>query len=342
VAVWAAGLTGPGRDLQDDREGVVRDFRFSFNVFGLTTRQAFVDTCREGERYGYDTIFAADHLGMPAPFPLLVAAAEATERMRVGVLVLNVAFWNPALLAREVATTDVLTDGRLEVGLGAGHMKWEFDEAGIGWQPFAARAERLSSTIADLGRFFHSDLEQLPDTVTPPRPVQRQGFGGSGPPLLVGGTGDRILRIAAEHADIVSVAGAYQVRGQPPGVIRSVRAAEADERMRFARNCAGPRADRIEWHLLVQSVTVTNDRRAAAEALAAQHRHWAAERNVTDPAAVLSADELLETPFHLIGTSDEIAGQLRASRDRWGFSYITVHAPFMPTFAPVIERLRAR
>jgi probable F420-dependent oxidoreductase len=318
----------------------MRDFRFSFNIFGITTRQALVDTCRAGEQYGYDVVFAADHLGLPAPFPLLVTAAEATERMRVGILVLNAAFWNPALLAREVATTDILTDGRLEVGLGAGHMKWEFDAAGLEWSPFAARAERLDRTVTELGRFFASDLEQLPDTLRSPKPVQRRGFGGSGPPLLVGGTGDRVLRIAAEHADIVGVAGAYQVRGQPPGVLRVGRAAEADERVRFARACAGPRADQIEWHLLVQSVTVTDDRRAAAEQLAAEHRRIIAERDVTDPSALLSADELLQTPYHLIGTADEIAAQLRAGRERWGFSFITVHEPFMPTFAPVIERLR--
>jgi len=319
----------------------VRDFRFSFNVFHITTRQAFVHTCREGERHGYNTVFAADHLGLPAPFPLLVAAAEATERMRVGILVLNAAFWNPALLAREVATTDILTEGRLEVGLGAGHMKWEFDEAGIDWESFGARADRLSSTIAELGRFFSTDLENLPEWLSAPRPVQRRGFGGSGPPLLVGGTGDRILRIAAERADIVGMAGTYQVKGQPPGTFRVGRAAEADERMRFARECAGPRADQIEWHLLVQSVIVTEDRRAAAEGVVSDDRRWAAERNVTDPAALLSVDELLETPFHLIGTAAEIAAQLRASRERWGFSYITVHEPFMPMLAPVIEHLRA-
>jgi alkanesulfonate monooxygenase SsuD/methylene tetrahydromethanopterin reductase-like flavin-dependent oxidoreductase (luciferase family) len=225
----------------------MRDFRFSFNIFGITTRQAFVDTCRAGEQHGYDAVFAADHLGLPAPFPLLVTAAEATERMRVGILVLNAAFWNPALLAREVATTDILTDGRLEVGLGAGHMKWEFEAAGLEWSPFAARAERLDRTVTELGRFFASDLEQ---------------------------------------------------------------------------------------------VTVTGDRRAAAEELAAEHRRIIAERDVTDPSALLSADELLQTPYHLIGTADEIAAQLRAGRERWGFSFITVHEPFMPTFAPVIERLR--
>mgnify|MGYP001189045982 CR=1 FL=1 len=116
---------------------VVRDFRFSYNVFGLSSRPAFLDVCRSGEGAGYDTVFAADHLGNPAPFPTPVAA----ERLRVGSRVRGAPFWNPSLLAREIATTDVLTDGRLEVGLGAGDMKWEFDEAGIAWEPFGARVE---------------------------------------------------------------------------------------------------------------------------------------------------------------------------------------------------------
>ena len=318
----------------------MRDFRFSFNVFGVTTRQAFVDQCRQAELYGYDTVFAADHIGMPAPFQLLIAAAEATERLRVGTLVLNVPFWNAALMAREVATADILTEGRLELGLGAGHMKWEFDEAGISWEPLAERAKRLNAMLGELRRYFTTDLEQLPASISAPRPVQRVGFGGSGPPLIIGGTGDQILRIAAEHADIVGVAGAFQVKGLPPGILRLGSAAEAEERIRFARQCAGDRADQIEWHLLVQSVIITDDRRAAAEQLVADHKKAAAKLGVTDGRGVLSASEMLETPFLLIGTADEIAAQLRRSRERWGFSYITVHGPFMSAFAPVIDRLK--
>src|SRR5260370_27845282 len=151
----------------------VRDFRFSFNVFHITTRQAFVHTCREGERHGYNAVFAADHRGLPAPFPLLVAAAEATERMRVGILVLNAAFWNPALLAREVATTDILTEGRLEVGLGAGHMKWEFDEAGIDWGSLRAPAGPLSSTLPPLRRVFPPHPGNLPPALSAPHPGPR-------------------------------------------------------------------------------------------------------------------------------------------------------------------------
>src|SRR5215467_9762003 len=175
----------------------MRDFRFSFNIFGITSREAFVAKCREAEEYGYDTLFAADHLGIPAPFPLLVAAAEATRRLRVGTLVLNAAFWNAALLAREVATADILTDGRLELGLGSGHMKWEFDEAGIGWQGPTARATALERMIGELERYFSTELPRpgRQSGRPAPQPVQRVGFGGHGPPLLVGGTGDSVLRI---------------------------------------------------------------------------------------------------------------------------------------------------
>jgi probable F420-dependent oxidoreductase len=320
----------------------MRDFRFSFNIFGITSRQEFVDECREAEEYGYDAVFAADHLGIPAPFPMLIAAADATQRLRVGTLVLNVPFWNSALLAREVATTDILTDGRLELGLGSGHMKWEFDEAKIAWQPAGGRAALLAEMITELQRYFSTEFEQLRAGRSGPKPVQRSGFGGFGPPLLVGGTGDAVLRIAGEHAQIVGVAGAYQVKGQPWGTLRLATAGEADERVKFARDCAGTRADEVEWHLLAQAVVVTDDRRGAAENLLAEHSDAAEAARATDERAVLTVDEALETPYLLIGTADEIAAQLVRSRERWGFSYVTVHEPYMRAFAPVIERLRAQ
>ncbi len=310
------------------------DFRFSFNLLDLGSRDEFTDICRRGERLGYDTVFATDHLGGVAPFPALVAAAAATERIRVGTLVLNAAFWNPALLAREVITTDILTGGRLELGLGAGHMKWEFDEAGIPWEPFGERAGRLEAAIGELGRLLAAGgYPQQAATrealgLRVPEPVQRRGFGGAGPPLIVGGTGDRILRIAAEHADIVAVAGTYHVKGQPPGTFRIGTAEETEDRVRYARECAGERADHIEWHALVQLVLVTDDRRAAAGKVLERY------------GPIMSEEELLETPFVLIGTVEQLAEQIIGNRERFGFTYYTVHGPFMEAFAPVVERVR--
>ncbi|MFI6516515.1 LLM class F420-dependent oxidoreductase [Spirillospora sp. NPDC050679] len=311
----------------------MRDFRFGFNFFDIPSRAEFVERCRRAEGFGYDVALVPDHLGGPAPFPTLVAAAEATERLRVGTLVLNAAFWNPHLLAREVATADRLTGGRLELGLGAGHMKWEFDAAGVPWRPFGERVEHLAATIAGLGAVFggtgypehaplreHYGLAEL-------APVQRRGFGGSGPPLLVGGTGDTVLELAARHADIVGIAGTYQDKGKPPGTFLLGTAAQTAERVAYVRERAGERFGDLELNLLVQAVVVTDDRRAVAESLG--------------PSMLphLTVEEILETPFLLIGTVGQMAEQLRESRERYGFSYVTVHAPFMEDFGPVVAAL---
>jgi probable F420-dependent oxidoreductase len=308
-------------------------FRFSTNIFGLRSGADFTAMCQRVEELGYDTLFAADHLGGGAPFQLAVAAAQATSRLRVGTLVLNAPFWNPALLAREIVTADILTDGRLEVGLGAGHMKWEFDEAGIAWEGFGARTDRMTATIAEVSRIFaaggYAQRRAMEEHfgLKPLLPVQLRGFGGYGPPLLVAGTGERVLRTAATYADIVGIAGTRQVAGQPPGTFRLCTAAEADDLVAFARSCAGPRA--VEWQVLVQLVRVTDDRRAVAAELAEQFGPG------------MSAADILQTPFLLIGTVDEIAAQVIAGRERYGFTYYTVHGPYAEEFAPVIERVRA-
>jgi probable F420-dependent oxidoreductase len=313
----------------------MRDFRFSCNVFAIRSAAAFADYCRAAERFGYDVIFTADHLGSPAPFATLVAAAAVTQRPRLGTMVLNGGFWNPHLLAREVATADLLTGGRLEIGLGAGHMKWEFDAAGLPWRPLPERADRLAATLDELERIFGSGGYQdgrasreyfdLPVLA----PVQRRGLNGTGPPLIIGGTGDRMLTLAVRRADTVAVGGLFQCKGEPPGTFRMGTAAEADERVAFIRAQAGPRAGDPELHTLVQTVVLTDDRRAAARELVEKQMPY------------FTADELLETPFMLIGTVDEIVAQLRERRERYGFSFITVHEPYMTAFGQVIERLRA-
>ncbi len=119
----------------------MRDFRFGVGMSSAESRAAWADKCRRAEELGFDVLLTGDHLGMVAPFPAMVAAAAATERARVGTFTLNAGFWNPTLLAREVVTADQLTGGRLELGLGAGHMKYEFDAAGIPWKPHPERVE---------------------------------------------------------------------------------------------------------------------------------------------------------------------------------------------------------
>jgi probable F420-dependent oxidoreductase len=313
----------------------MRDFRFSCNVFAIRSREHFVRYCRDAELRGYDVVFTTDHLGSPSPFPPLATAAEVTERLRLGTLVLNVGFWNPHLLARDVATADLLTGGRLEVGIGAGHMKWEYDAAGIPWPPFGDRVRQVAATLDELERIFtagrYAEREAQDAFFGLPglAPVQRRGFNGSGPPLIVAGTGDRMLALAARRADTVALGGLVQAPGEPPATFRLATAAAAAERVRFIRGQAGDRADDLELNVLVQAVIVTPDRRGAAEKTAAEHFPY------------LSAAEVLDTPFLLIGTVEEIAQQLLERRDRYGFTFITVHEPYMAGFAPVIERIRA-
>ena len=312
----------------------MRDFRFSCNVFAIRSAAGFTEYCQAAERFGYDAVFTADHLGSPAPFAPLVAAAAATQ-LRVGTMVLNIGFWNPHLLAREVATADLLTGGRLELGLGAGHMKWEFDAAGLPWRPLPERAGLVEAALDEMEQIFGSEGYPADRAyrdaygVPPLAPVQRRGLNGTGPPLILGGTGDRMLRLAARRADTVAVGGVFQVPGKPPGTFRIATAAEADERVAFVRREAGDRAAGIELHALIQAVVVTDDRAGAARDLVAERLPY------------LTVDELLETPFVLIGTAGHIAGQLTDRRERYGFSFITVHEPYMATFGPVIERLRA-
>ena len=312
----------------------MRPFRFSCNVFGFRSGQEFVRYCQDAERYGYHTLFTADHLGSPSPFPPLVLAAQVTEHLRVGTMVLNVPFWNAHLLAREVITADVLTGGRLELGVGAGHMKWEFDQAGLPWRPLPERIAQVAATLDQLEGIFGGNgyperrtLEELSGRERL-APVQHTGLNGTGPPLIVGGNGDRILALAARRANTVAIGGVMQAPGRPPGTFALQSAAQAEDRVAYVRAQAGDRAGDIELHALVQSVMVTQDRRATAAKIAAEDD------------LSLSPDEVLETPFLLFGTVPEMAAQLRERRERFGFSYLTVHEPSMAALAPVIELLR--
>ena len=312
----------------------MHDFRFSCNIFAIRSADGFTEYCRAAEQFGYDVIFSSDHFESPAPFSPLIAAAAATERARVGTLVLNIGLWNPHVLAREIATADLLTNGRLEIGVGIGHMRWEFDVAGLPWRPLPERAEMLESALDELEKIFISggypQGRQVREFFNFPAlaPVQRRGLHGSGPPLIIGGTGDRMLELAARRADTVSVSGLFPVAGQPAGALRMGTAAETDERIRFIRDHAGERASELELHQLVHAVVVTGDRVATARGM------------VEEQMPFFTVDELLESPFALIGTVDEIADQLRRNRERFGFSFITVLEPHMEAFGPVIKRFR--
>ncbi|MEU6800406.1 LLM class F420-dependent oxidoreductase [Streptomyces neyagawaensis] len=290
-----------------------RPFRFGVNLLNPTSAEEWRAKCRRAERLGYDVILVPDHLGMPAPFPALVAAAEATERPRVGTFVLNAGFWNPVLLAREVATTDALTDGRLELGLGTGYVPAEHERAGLPWGSPRERVDHLARTIVELRRLLDSEEHQ-------PRPVQRTV------PLLVGANGDRMLRVTAEHADIAAFTGARPGAG---GTLEALTAEELDERVGRYHEFASGREEPAELNLLIQLVEFTEDRAAAVRPWLGHIPH-------------LSEEQVLRLPLVLVGTLDEVVEQVLAQRKRYGFTYLTVLEPNMEAFARVIEALRGR
>jgi len=307
----------------------MKPFRFGVNVRTAASAADWIALARKLEDLGYSTLNLPDHLTeLPAPFPALASAATATTRLRVATLVLNNDFRHPVLLAREAATLDVLSGGRLQLGLGAGYMKVEYDEAGLRFDRGGVRVERLAEAVAILKRLFEGETVTFAGRhyrVTAhkiyPLPAQRPR-----PPILIGGNGPRLLTLAATEADIVGLSGITFAGGGLQRDFSGFRAAGVDERVALVRAAAGARFDQLELNALVQQVIVTENHRSAAEELA---QRW----------KMLSVADILESPFVLLGTVDEIVAQLVARRARWGISYYVVFEPVIDAFAPVVARL---
>src|SRR2546429_3308983 len=247
----------------------MKPFRFGVNVRTAGSHAEWADKARKVERLGYSVLLVPDHLAeLLAPFPALAGAAAATTRLRVGTAVLNNDFRHPVLLAREAATLDVLSDGRLELGLGAGHMQSEYEQAGLTFDPGATRVERLEEAVVIVKRLpegepvtFSGRHYRLTGHTIHPRPIQRPR-----PPVFIGGNAPRLLTVAAREADIVGLTGITFRRGGKEPDVSDFRGSVVDERVRLVREAAGDRP--LELNVLVQRVIVTDDRRKAAEELA--------------------------------------------------------------------------
>jgi probable F420-dependent oxidoreductase len=282
---------------------------------------------RHVEALGYHTLLMPDHFGPRfALAPALVLAAEATSSLRVGSLVYDNDFRHPALLAQEVASIDLLTDGRFEFGLGAGWLKSEYDAAGLPFDDGGTRVERMAEALHVVKALFaatpvtyegrHYRLTGLTGSAKPKQEPR--------PPVLIGGGGRRLLTLAANEADIISIMPRSRRDGS--GLEDADASPEAFARkVTWIRDAAGTRFSAIELNTLVQTVVITDHPRDAAAPLAREY--------------VMEVDQVFETPLVLIGSVDQIAEALEQRRERFGISYITVFEKDLDNMGKVINRL---
>jgi probable F420-dependent oxidoreductase len=256
-----------------------------------------------------------------------MAAADATTKLRVGALVFDNDYRHPVVLAKEAATLDLLSEGRFDLGLGAGWMTSDYEQAGIPYDSAGTRIERLEEGLLIIkglmaggpfsftGKHYSiKEMEGSPSPLTKPHP-----------PFLLGGGGPKMLRLAAREADIVNVNFNLRDGRVSRNLVRSGLAEATDAKMAWIREAAGERLDQIELSVTVFLANITDDRMSVATPIAAGLRS--------------EATDVLEMPHFLIGTVDEVVDQLEKRRDRYGISYVIVPGDVVEAFAPVVKRL---
>jgi len=310
-----------------------RPFRFSVGGGSPQSAKALAERARKAESIGYSTYVLSDHLlDVLAPMPALAAIAAVTERLRIGMFVLNNDLRHPAVLHQELASLDVLSEGRLEIGIGAGWNEPEYKASGILFEAVPLRVSRLEEAIAILKGLFSS--EKLTHTgasytITEmdgrPKPVQQPH-----PPILIGGGGKRVLRLAGREAQIVGFAPRIAKSGG--GAFESCTFEATREKVGWVRDAAGTRFNDIELNTYpsFRPASVTDDAKKAGTDLL--------ERlNRTAPSG-LTVDELLDSPHVFIGSVEQLVEKFERLRDELGISNIMV-GNGIDDFAPVVERL---
>ena len=280
-----------------------------------------------------------DHLGnQVGPIAALGALAVATDRIRLGTAVLANGFRHPAVLAKDAATIDVLSRGRLELGIGAGWMKEEFDKGGIAYDKPSVRIEKLDETLTILDVLlrgqecnFEGKHYQIKGLKGSPRPRQ-----GPRPPLAVGGGGPKMLALAAKHADIISVVPVTTKEGKL--LLSGITMEKTVERIDLIRKAAGDRFSSIELNWAITTIVITDDREKIAEmALQALDKGFPPNMEVD---VKLGVEDILNSPYIAIGTFEEIADQIRNTRAKTTMSYVGIFPTQMDAFAPIIPLLR--
>lgn len=305
----------------------VHRFRFGVQLERAESSSAWRSLVRKVEGLGYSSVLLPDHFGDQfAPMVALAAAAEATTTLRVGTLVLGNDYRHPVLVAKEAATLDILSEGRLELGVGAGWLTSDYEQSGIELDPPAVRVERLADAIGVMKMLWSGGGDhqgphyRLKGATGAPLPHRRPH-----PLLVVGGGGRKILEVAGRQADIVGINPRLAEGYAGPQSIASLSPHLYDERLQWVRQAAGPRFGDLEIQALTFFVRVVPDRRRVLEETA--------QLFGMDPAVAG------DVPIALVGSVDEIAESLESRRRRWGMSYWVVHEGDVDAFAPVVAKL---
>jgi probable F420-dependent oxidoreductase len=305
-----------------------RTFRFGIQTSRADTDEAWADKARRIEELGFSTLFMPDHFSDQfSPVPALMAAADATTLLRIGTLVFDNDFRHPVVLAKDCATLDVLSGGRLELGIGAGWMRTDYDASGIAYDRPGVRISRLEESLTIMKGFFADGAVSfagkhynITNYEGQPKPAQKPH-----PPILIGGGAQRILSLAAREADIVGVNFSLEQGAVNREVLQTGDAASTDEKMTWIRDAAGARYDDIELNVTVFVAVVTDDQDKMAERIA--------------PAYGMSPAEVLDSPHVLVGSIDQIVATIEARRERYGFSYTVFSGDVYEQMAPVVARL---
>ncbi len=309
----------------------LRPFRFGVQASSAKTRAEWVDLALRTEGQGYSCLTMPDHYDeQMAPVPALMTAANVTTTLRVGALVWDNDYKHPAVLAKELATMDVLSDGRLELGIGAGWMISDYEQMGIPYDSAKIRIDRFVEGIKVIkgamaqGPFsFSGEHYTITGYNGTPKPIQAPC-----PPILIGGGGKRVLSIAAREADIIGINATMSAGVVGPDAISTMTAAAVDEKVDIVRVAAGARLADIEMNVRAFLVNITDDAAGAAAGIATM---MGVEQKMVE-----------ETPFALVGPPSKLIEDLLARRERWGFSYIIVGAEDIDSFAPVVSALNGK
>src|SRR5580658_8200351 len=308
-----------------------RRFRFAAQLSKAPegTGPSWAGQARKVEELGFSSLLMPDHFGdQLAPVPALMAAADATTTLKVGALVFDNDYRHPLVLAKEAATVDQLSGGRLELGLGAGWMKTDYEESGIDYDAPAVRVDRFEEGVAVVtglletdGPFsFAGDHYTVTEHTGTPRPAQRPR-----PPIIIGGGGKRVLSLAGRRAEIVSINVNLKSGTAGPEAAADATPEATRRKIGWVKEAAGSRFDEIELNTLIGFVMVTDDRQSVVDAMA--------------PALGIDPTDALHIPLALIGTIDEMVEELEWRRQEYGITYFSVESDAWEALVPVVARL---